>query len=116
MKKQKDFEQRRIEKKKGRLEEMKAQLEALGSRVEIDWKTGSAAKQIVARCDQENSTLVVMGNHGKGFFREALLGSVANEVVRRVEVPVLLVPSFDAMGDAPAASSSARPKGGISQS
>lgn len=99
MKKQDDIERRRIEKKKARLEQMKEQLEALGSRVAIDWKTGEPAKEIVSKCAEGHFTLTVMGNHGVGFFREALLGSVANDVARRAEVPVLLIPSSHAAAE-----------------
>jgi nucleotide-binding universal stress UspA family protein len=74
-----------------RLEEMRKRLEALGSEVEIDWLIGLPAEEIVARSKGERFSLVVMGNHGKGFFRAAL-GSVANEVARRAETPVLFGP------------------------
>jgi nucleotide-binding universal stress UspA family protein len=98
--KQKEFDLRRVEEKKQRLEEMKMRLETLGSAVQIDWTTGvAAAKEILARSGQGPFSLVVMGNHGKGFFREALLGSVANEVIRHSELPVLLIPSRVADGD-----------------
>ncbi len=96
IKKQKDIDRRRMEEKKGRLEQMKERLEALGSTVEVVWKSGTAAKEILACAAKTPSSLIVMGNHGRGFFREALLGSVANDVVRRAEVPVLLIPSAQA--------------------
>ena len=38
-------------------------------------------------------TLVITGSHGKGFLGRALLGSVAESLVRRSPVPVLVVPS-----------------------
>jgi nucleotide-binding universal stress UspA family protein len=94
IKKQKDLEQGRIEEKKNLLVEMKSRLEAQGSSVEIEWATGMAAEEIVDRTAKGRFSLVVMGNHGKGFFREALLGSVANDVARHAEVPVLLIPSL----------------------
>jgi nucleotide-binding universal stress UspA family protein len=97
LEKQKALDLRRIEEKKKRLEEMKARLEEHGSSVEISWKTGVASKEIIAISRQGSFSLVVMGNHGKGFFREALLGSVANDVIRRADAPVLLVPSAQSM-------------------
>lgn len=36
--------------------------------------------------------LLFMGTHGHGFFVRTLLGSVASEVVRTVEVPIVVVP------------------------
>jgi len=37
--------------------------------------------------------LVVMSTHGRGGLRRTILGSVADQLMRRAEVPVLLVPS-----------------------
>jgi nucleotide-binding universal stress UspA family protein len=67
-------------------------LEKIGGRVKVDWLTGQPAEEIVARTRDGRFSLVVMGQHGKGFIREALFGSVANEVARRAEAPVLLIP------------------------
>ncbi|MDZ7641529.1 MAG: universal stress protein [Desulfurivibrio sp.] len=76
-----------------RLEALQQELAAPRATFAIECVIGKPAEEIIARTANEGASLVVMGNHGKGFFREALLGSVANEVARRAEAPVLLVPS-----------------------
>ena len=77
-----------------RLRSMEEQLERLGCRVSTEWVSGSPGDKIVDMTKTGNYSLVVMGNHGKGLFREALFGSVANEVARGAEVPVLFIPAI----------------------
>lgn len=76
-----------------RLEALQQELAAPRATFVIECVIGKPAEEIIARTGNDGASLVVMGNHGKGFFREALLGSVANEVARRAEAPVLLVPN-----------------------
>lgn len=76
-----------------RLTAMRQRLETAGAQVRIAWVMGKPAREIISRSQTDGFSLVVMGNNGKGFLREALLGSVANEVARHAATPVLLVPS-----------------------
>ncbi len=46
---------------------------------------------VVGLAEELNNGLVVMASHGRRGFRRALLGSIADEVVRRAPVPTLLV-------------------------
>ena len=55
------------------------------------WLVGRPAQEIVKVARQEGAHLVVMGTHGYGMVGRALLGSVAQDVVTRSDVPVLLV-------------------------
>ena len=48
------------------------------------------ADGIIDTAKQENVDLIVMASHGRRGIKRALLGSVANEVVSRAEVPVLI--------------------------
>ncbi len=52
---------------------------------------GEAAVEIERLVPQEAVTHVVMGTRGHGKLRGLVLGSVAAEVVRRVDVPVMIV-------------------------
>jgi len=52
---------------------------------------GAPGGQIVEYVDAEHVDLVVMGTHGRGRIRRALLGSVAQEVVRHASCSVLTV-------------------------
>jgi len=51
-----------------------------------------ASGAIMAAAANGPLPLVVMGTHGRGFVARALMGSVAREVARKVEAPLLLVP------------------------
>ena len=57
---------------------------------------GSPTTEIVAHADRTDADLIVVGRHGRGIAAEAMLGSVAERVVRRAHRPVLVVPVRDA--------------------
>jgi nucleotide-binding universal stress UspA family protein len=61
-------------------------------------KAGAAATEIAARGQAVKAELIVMGRRGGRPVRDALLGSTAERVVRRSELPVLVVrlPARDA--------------------
>ncbi|MEF8776275.1 MAG: universal stress protein [Haloarculaceae archaeon] len=59
--------------------------------------TGDPAEEIVAYAEAQNLDLIVMGTHGRGGFRRAVVGSVTDDVIRTATVPVL---SVGATGDA----------------
>lgn len=62
---------------------------------------GSAAEAIKVAVGQVQPDLLVIGTRGHGAVKRALLGSVANEVVRQAECDILAVPPADvASGDA----------------
>jgi nucleotide-binding universal stress UspA family protein len=46
---------------------------------------------IVARTDEIGADLIVVGTHGRGAVSRAILGSVADHVVRHANVPVVTV-------------------------
>jgi nucleotide-binding universal stress UspA family protein len=50
------------------------------------------AAVILEQAKKANADLVVMGAHGRGALYGALLGDVAQDVVRQAPCPVLLVP------------------------
>lgn len=54
-------------------------------------RTGQPAEQILAETRESGAGMVVMGTHGRTGLMRALLGSQAELVVRRAEVPVLIV-------------------------
>ncbi len=72
--------------------ELKQRLEKAGGQVETELAEGTPWEEIVNRTRTDRFPLVFMGSHGRGFFQEALLGSVADEVSRQTELPVLFVP------------------------
>ena len=54
-------------------------------------RTGVPHQEIVALARDERADLIVIGTHGRGGITRALLGSVADRVVRLAPCPVLTV-------------------------
>ena len=52
---------------------------------------GDAANELLKLADKEMIELIVMGSHGHGRVLTALIGSVAQKVLSRCKVPVLVV-------------------------
>jgi nucleotide-binding universal stress UspA family protein len=56
-------------------------------------KTGHPTDHINALAEKEHIDLIITSTHGRTGFKHVLLGSTAEEVVRRASRPVLVVPS-----------------------
>lgn len=54
-------------------------------------RIGDAGEEIVAAAADLSADLVVIGTHGRGGLKHLLLGSVAEQVVRKAPCPVLTV-------------------------
>ena len=54
-------------------------------------RAGAAADEILAYAKAEGAGLIVMATQGRSGIRRVLMGSVAESVLRRAPVPVLLV-------------------------
>ena len=68
------------------------ELRAHGATVETRIVDGLAGEEIVRFAGDERCDVVVMATHGRSGLRRAVLGSVAEHVVRHLEsVPVMLV-------------------------
>jgi len=63
----------------------------LGSALSSIVLNGPAAVQLAQHAQEIGADLVVMTTHGWGGFRRAWLGSVADELIRTIDVPVLVV-------------------------
>ncbi|MGB9907712.1 MAG: universal stress protein [Candidatus Saccharicenans sp.] len=55
-------------------------------------ETGSAGRKIAEVAEKEKCQLIAIGRKGLSALEKILLGSVANQVLRRSRVPVLVVP------------------------
>jgi nucleotide-binding universal stress UspA family protein len=62
-----------------------------GVEAEVDYPNDRASEAILARASTAGADLIAMTTHGRSGLARALLGSVADEVVRRSRCPVLLV-------------------------
>ena len=74
-----------------KLDEMVHAARANGLRARSALRTGKPHEEIVALLLDERADLVVMGTHGRGGMSRALLGSVADRVLRLAPCPVLTV-------------------------
>ena len=74
------------------LEESVQKIEAAGSRVaQVHFRLGKPDRENVAVADELGAGLIVIGSHGWGRLRRALLGEVSEEVICHGQCPVLVV-------------------------
>jgi len=75
-----------------RLDEIAAPIRASGVECLTFSSVGNAADEIVAHADRIVADFIVVGTHGRTGIRRVLLGSVAEQVLRKAHRPVLAVP------------------------
>ncbi|MBI4636654.1 MAG: universal stress protein [Candidatus Rokubacteria bacterium] len=68
-----------------------AEARAEGLPVRTQLRAGVPYREIVAIAADERADLIVIGTHGRGGVDRALLGSVADPVIRLAPCPVLSV-------------------------
>jgi nucleotide-binding universal stress UspA family protein len=73
------------------LDTVARRLQAKGLRVRTILGLGPPASEIAATARAERADLIAMTTHGRSGFRRAILGSVADEVLRSSAIPVLAV-------------------------
>lgn len=68
-----------------------------GEGIEVTQYTdhGSTAESIIGCAAQFNASVIVVGTHHRSGFDRLLMGSVAEQVVRNSDIPVLVVPLKD---------------------
>ncbi len=71
--------------------EKSAAQSAGASHVDGDLVEGVPATEIVRYAREKGCDLIVMGTHGRTGIKHALLGSIAEKVVRSADCPVLIV-------------------------
>lgn len=94
-----------IDSAKQRLAKLTEGAAALGLTVHVEVVTGRAAQAIIDHAAANGCDLIVMGTHGRTGLSHAILGSVAEQVVRRASCPVLTIraPEATTANDKPAA-------------
>jgi nucleotide-binding universal stress UspA family protein len=65
-------------------------------RVEIQVRRGNPADQIVAVARETGADFIAMSTHGRGGLGRLVFGSVAQAVLRHVEIPVFLMRTTEA--------------------
>ena len=66
-------------------------LRSAGHAVALDVREGDPGLEIAQAATEGGYTLVVVGSHGRGLLRRAVLGSVAAKVLSHCTVPALIV-------------------------
>ncbi|MFA4957076.1 MAG: universal stress protein [Candidatus Methanoperedens sp.] len=76
---------------KNRLDDIKEELGRAGFIVKDHVRVGNIPEEIISTAEDEDVSLIAMSPHGKGWFKELLVGSTSCAVVRRANRPVLVV-------------------------
>ena len=75
----------------GILEGNTGSLAEAGIEVERKVLVGSPASEIIGEAADGGYDMIILGRHGHGFFKDFLIGSVSDRVVRHAACPVLVV-------------------------
>ena len=78
-------------KAKGQIETIRSSLAAQGIGVRTIVRTGNPTAEITGIADEEDVSVIWMSSHGKGWFRELLLGSTAYTVAMNAKRPVMII-------------------------
>ena len=71
-------------------------LEQAGFLVKTLVRFGDPADEIASVASEQDAAMVAMATHGRTGLRHLLMGSVAEQVLRRVDIPVLMLRPFGA--------------------
>jgi nucleotide-binding universal stress UspA family protein len=80
-----------VQKAKGQMEAIRSSLAAQGIKVRTIVQTGNPTSEITRTADEEDVSVIWMSSHGKGWFRELLLGSTAYTVAMNAHRPVMII-------------------------
>jgi len=87
-----EIEENIIKLKKERLNEITAFIKEKGISYEVDVIEGIASNEILEKAKEIHAKMIIIGSHGHGAFYEALIGSVAHDVLKKTNIPMLIVP------------------------
>ena len=73
------------------LEVRKKELQASGFSVKTFLATGEPANEILACAAKEGCDLIAMSTHGHRFLKDIILGSVAENIRHRTNIPILMI-------------------------
>jgi len=73
------------------IEAIRSSLAAQGIKVRTIVRTGDPTFEITRTADEEDVSVIWMSSHGKGWFRELLLGSTAHTVAMNAKRPVIII-------------------------
>ena len=73
------------------LKECETELKQEGFKVKAFLATGEPANEILALAAKENCDLIAMSTHGHRFIKDIILGSVAENIRHRTNIPILMI-------------------------
>ena len=73
------------------LERKEKELREEGFQVKAFLGEGDPASEILAVADQEHCDLIAMSTHGHRFLKDVILGSVADNIRHRTDIPILMI-------------------------
>ena len=73
------------------LEKIKEEFIKEGFSVKIYLVQGEPADEILAIVEKENCDLIAMSTHGHRFLKDIILGSVAESIRHRTDIPILMI-------------------------
>jgi nucleotide-binding universal stress UspA family protein len=76
---------------KGQIDAIRSSLAAQGIKVRTIVRTGDPTFEITRTAEEEDVSVIWMSSHGKGWFRELLLGSTAHTVAMNAKRPVMII-------------------------
>ena len=74
------------------LERLRAELAAEGLTVTASLAMGDPATELIKAAEREQVDLIAMSTHGHSGFRRLVVGSLAEALIRRTTVPVIIFP------------------------
>ncbi|MFQ5605064.1 MAG: universal stress protein [bacterium] len=72
------------------LQEAQIYLEPYGILIDLIGKSGQPDKEIIAVAQEQKCDFIVMGAFGHSRIREAILGSITEQIMRHAKIPLLL--------------------------
>lgn len=79
------------EKAQAKLAEAAASVNQPKLNIETAIADGRPSEEVLAFAEKQEVDLIVLGTHGRGAIGKALLGSVADHVIRQADCPVMVV-------------------------
>ena len=88
-----------VQKAKEQIDAIRTSLASQGIDVSTIVRTGNPTVEITRIADEEDVSVIWMSSHGKGWFRELLLGSIAYTVAMNAKQPVIIIRKTEFGGD-----------------
>ncbi|HEU20546.1 MAG TPA: universal stress protein [Deltaproteobacteria bacterium] len=79
------------QKARGEIRPIEEELKGVGLKVKVRVEKGGPCDEILRVADEEKVSVIIAGSHGKSNIDSMLLGSVSYKLVKRVNIPILVV-------------------------